>query len=362
MARPPPVDVAHPLPCAHRRAQGLTIACALGSAVPLALILLLPVPQRLRSTSQSTHAPQDTSAVVSGVSPRMQVARTQPLPPRQRGRPAAGQSQTTSQDDGLGPCGVAKSAGTPASVHRALSAVPLLLAAAAAAAAAFRMLRLRRLRDSRPWAAVALASDEEAAAQGSDGACGLSLGRVAVSTEEGEFVIECDFQKAPLTCGYVRQLVDRGAYSDGRASFFRIVPSYGSGVEAATINPGVQIHVLQGGLKPDALHPIPNTIPLESTERTGLRHVKWAVSLARRERWEPYGSFFVCMEDEKELDCGGRRHPDGQGFAVFGKVVEGFDVLDRIYFTRREEGEMLQREVKFLQARFYMDNSSTSQH
>jgi peptidyl-prolyl cis-trans isomerase A (cyclophilin A) len=41
--------------------------------------------------------------------------------------------------------------------------------------------------------------------------------------------------------------------------------------------------------------------------------------------------FFICVGDQKELDFGGRRNPDGQGFAAFGKVIDGMDVVRRIH-------------------------------
>ena len=42
-------------------------------------------------------------------------------------------------------------------------------------------------------------------------------------------------------------------------------------------------------------------------------------------------SFFICVNDQPELDFGGKRNPDGQGFAAFGRVVEGMDVVRKIY-------------------------------
>jgi peptidyl-prolyl cis-trans isomerase A (cyclophilin A) len=91
----------------------------------------------------------------------------------------------------------------------------------------------------------------------------------------------------------------------------------------------VKIEVIQAGPAPG--RPELPPIPLERTRDTGLRHRDGCLSMARDGPDTATGDFFVCVGDQPELDFGGRRNPDGQGFGVFGRVVEGMDVVRRIH-------------------------------
>ena len=117
--------------------------------------------------------------------------------------------------------------------------------------------------------------------------------------------------------------VDRGDYDGGR--FHRTV--------RAGNQPGktVLIDVIQAGRDPASQRPELPAIPLERTSVTGLRHVDGAVSLARDGPDTATSDFFICVGDQPELDFRGQRNPDGQGFAVFGRVVAGMDVARRIH-------------------------------
>ena len=161
--------------------------------------------------------------------------------------------------------------------------------------------------------------------------------RARFSTECGEFEIALALEKAPVTAGYFRDIIQAGGF-DG-ATFFRIVSNENASLRAAT-----PIEVVQGGLTEDDPQPVP-PIRHEPTSETGLRHKKWAVSTARHGPGETYGSFFICMRDEAVLDFGGKRHPDGLGFAVFGEVTAGFDAV-RALFARGEDEEFLKRRIK----------------
>ena len=68
-------------------------------------------------------------------------------------------------------------------------------------------------------------------------------------------------------------------------------------------------------------------IPHETTDATGLAHVDGAISMARGEVGTASTEFFICVGAQPALDFGGARNPDGQGFAVFGHVVDGMDVV-----------------------------------
>ncbi len=160
--------------------------------------------------------------------------------------------------------------------------------------------------------------------------------RAKFQTECGAFEIRLALEEAPVTAGYFRDIIQAGAFNG--ASFFRIV-----GPDNASLRTDNPIEVVQGGLRETDPQPVA-AIEHEPTSATGLRHKKWAASTARYDPGETYGSFFICMRDEPELDFGGARHPDGLGFAVFGEVVSGFETVEAI-FGRRETEEFLKNPI-----------------
>ena len=165
---------------------------------------------------------------------------------------------------------------------------------------------------------------------------------VQVATALGQFTLDIRADAAPASAGYFLADVRAGLY-DG-SSFFRIVTLANQQAEEER-----RIEVIQGGLK-YIREDLPAVIPHETTAMTGLRHLKGTVSLARFAPGAVYHSFFICLRDEAALDFGGARHPDGQGFASFGSVGDGFDVVERI-FARAEPREYLEKEIKIERVR-----------
>jgi peptidyl-prolyl cis-trans isomerase A (cyclophilin A) len=90
------------------------------------------------------------------------------------------------------------------------------------------------------------------------------------------------------------------------------------------------------GDQPRAQELVP-AIPLERTSTTGVRHTDGAISMARSGPDSATSDFFICIGDQPELDFGGARNPDSQGFAAFGRVVSGWMWCGR--FTRRRRGD-----------------------
>ena len=88
-------------------------------------------------------------------------------------------------------------------------------------------------------------------------------------------------------------------------------------------------------------------IPLERTEKTGLRHKDGTVSIARTQAYTATSSFFICIGDQPSLDFGGARNPDGQGFAAFGQVVSGMDVVRKIQLSPAD-GQTLNPPLRIL--------------
>ena len=164
--------------------------------------------------------------------------------------------------------------------------------------------------------------------------------RVQIDTELGPIVAEIHADRAPASAGYFLTDVQARRY-DG-SSFFRIVT-----LANQTGRP--KIEVIQGGLKHERTD-LPSVIPHETTVMSGLKHLKGTLSLARFAPGAVYHSFFICLRDEPVLDFGGGRHPDGQGFAAFGRVAEGFDVVERI-FARGEAEEYVKDAVRIERVR-----------
>ena len=163
--------------------------------------------------------------------------------------------------------------------------------------------------------------------------------QLRLDVADGYLCIELAEAAAPLTCAYFAALAGPLA----RGQVFRITDARN---QAAMANP---IHVVQFGLA-NALNAERTPVAHETTALSGLTHARWTVSAARFEPGFLYGSFFVCMRDEPELDFGGRRQPDGQGFAAFGRVVAGHDTVRRLH-AHAEADEMLHHPIPLTDAR-----------
>lgn len=151
---------------------------------------------------------------------------------------------------------------------------------------------------------------------------GSSPVRVALETELGPIEIEVDLARAPVTAANFLRYVDEGFYDGGQ--FHRAVTPDNQP------NNDVKIEVVQASVNPARLDRIYPPIPLERTTATGLAHRDGTVSMSRFAPDSAHSSFFVCIGDQPELDFGGRRYADGQGFAAFGRVTRGMDVVRAI--------------------------------
>lgn len=147
-----------------------------------------------------------------------------------------------------------------------------------------------------------------------------------ISTELGKIQIELYSDKAPITVQNFLQYVDSAAYHN--SSFFRTCT-----VENEA-DRNVKIEVIQGGNidKKDEHSPI----IIETTKTTGILHKNGTISMARNGPNSATSSFFICINDQPELDYGGKRNPDGQGFAAFGRVIKGMDVVLKIQLQENE--------------------------
>jgi peptidyl-prolyl cis-trans isomerase A (cyclophilin A) len=146
--------------------------------------------------------------------------------------------------------------------------------------------------------------------------------RVQVETGLGVIVIELDPVHAPATVANFLAYVDAGHYDGG--TFHRTVKMDNQPEST------VKIEVIQAGVNPAQSKSGFPAIALERTNRSGLKHVDGAVSMARGAVDSATSGWFICINDQPSLDFGGTRNPDGQGFAAFGRVVSGMDVVRKI--------------------------------
>lgn len=144
--------------------------------------------------------------------------------------------------------------------------------------------------------------------------------RVRMKTEKGDVVVEVYPDKAPLTAGLFLRLVKEKRYS--KPGFYRVVK--------VGAPPGPTGGMVQGGETGNAVRALP-PIAHEPTSQTGLSHLDGALSMPRFAPGTARGEFFICLGDLISLDAQPpKAGEDTFGYAVFGKVVEGLDVVKAI--------------------------------
>jgi peptidyl-prolyl cis-trans isomerase A (cyclophilin A) len=142
---------------------------------------------------------------------------------------------------------------------------------------------------------------------------------VVFETEKGAIEMEVDSVHAPATAANFLKYVDAGFY-DGGSVNRAVRPDN-------TVRHDVEIQVIQLQIDSARRREQFPPIPLERTNVTGLTHVDGAMSMARNRPDTATASFSIVIGDQPEMNFGGRRNPDGQGFAAFGRVVRGMDVV-----------------------------------
>jgi peptidyl-prolyl cis-trans isomerase A (cyclophilin A) len=162
---------------------------------------------------------------------------------------------------------------------------------------------------------------------------------VLIQTEKGDIEVELNAAQAPATVANFLRYVDGKYYDGGR--FHR------------TVSPDnqpdnkVKIEVIQAGIDPDKTKKEFAPIKLERTRDTKLSHKDGVISMARDGPDTATSDFFICIGDQPELNFGGKRNPDGQGFAAFGRVTKGMDVVKKIQ-AAAADGQTLSPPIKIL--------------
>jgi peptidyl-prolyl cis-trans isomerase A (cyclophilin A) len=143
-----------------------------------------------------------------------------------------------------------------------------------------------------------------------------------IRTELGDIVIELYIDKAPVTSANFLRYVDSSLFKN--SSFYRVVRLDNQ------VRDSVKIEVIQGGRRENEDKGFAPIIH-ETTRITGILHKDGVISMARSTPGTATSEFFICVGDQPSLDYGGRRNKDGQGFAAFGKVIKGMDVVRKIH-------------------------------
>ena len=170
--------------------------------------------------------------------------------------------------------------------------------------------------------------------------------RVTLQTAEGPIVLELEKERAPVTTANFLRYVDQKRF-DG-ATFYR----------AMKLTPDGAYGLIQGGTRGDPKRTL-KPVAHEPTSKTGLSHTDGAVSMARGAPGSAAGDFFISIGALTSLDADPSKPGDNQGFAVFGRVVEGMDVVRKIMGapTSPTEGEgvmkgqMIAAPIKIVSAR-----------
>ena len=142
-----------------------------------------------------------------------------------------------------------------------------------------------------------------------------ALPQVALQTSLGTIVIELDTARAPVTAANFLAYVDQGRFEG--TTFYRAMQGYGGS------------GLIQGGTNQDRERTLP-PIAHEPTTETGLSHTDGALSMPRFEPGTAAGDFTVMVGDRTYLDARPAAAGDNLGYAVFGRVVQGMEVVRAI--------------------------------
>src|SRR3954470_11278326 len=136
--------------------------------------------------------------------------------------------------------------------------------------------------------------------------------QVRLSTSMGPIVIELDDAKAPVTVANFLSYVDAGHYNG--TIFHRVIPDF----------------MIQGGGFTKDMQQKPVKAPIKNEGANGLKNANYTVAMARTGvRDSATSQFFINVKDNEFLNYSGE-NPQGWGYAVFGKVVEGKETVDKI--------------------------------
>ena len=193
-----------------------------------------------------------------------------------------------------------------------------------------------------PTLTVSLAASAAEAAVAMAGAPAPATVSVRLETSLGPIMLQIETVRAPLTAANFLRYVDNKRL-DG-TSFYR----------AMKIGDEGDLGLVQGGLRGNSRR-VFKPIAHEPTTLTGLSHITGALSMARSDPGTATADFFIVLGDLSSLDA----RPDDPGYAVFGRVIDGMDVVRKLLDLPRTDradnpamkGQMLEAPVKIISAR-----------
>lgn len=145
---------------------------------------------------------------------------------------------------------------------------------------------------------------------------------IEIETKIGEIEVELYPDQAPRSVAAFLSYIEAGYYNN--SNFYRVLNADNQPSNAP------KAELIQGGLYGSKRPELPG-IPHETTNKTGILHKDGTISLARLEPGTANTEFFICIGDQPGFDFGGENNPDKQGYAAFGRVVKGMDIVRRIY-------------------------------
>lgn len=155
---------------------------------------------------------------------------------------------------------------------------------------------------------------------------------VIIETKFGDIEVELYPKQAPKTVAAFLSYIDSGYYKN--AAFYRVLRDD----EQPTNAPKAEL--IQGGIW-QTNYKLAATIPgivHESTNQTKILHTNGTISLARSTPGTANTEFFICVGDQPGFNYGGANNSDGQGYAAFGKVIKGMNVVQSIYDAPETDG------------------------
>lgn len=161
-----------------------------------------------------------------------------------------------------------------------------------------------------------------------------------IKTRFGEIELEVYPAKAPKTANTFLTNVEAGLYNSG--SFYRVL-------KTEEMNSPVNTGIIQGGIwGTNGKHRNIPGIVHESTKQSGLSHTDGTISMARTDTGTATTEFFICIGDQSPLDYGRRGTPDGEGFAAFGKVFKGMDIVRKIQ-GQSSRGDKFDEQIEIIE-------------
>lgn len=166
---------------------------------------------------------------------------------------------------------------------------------------------------------------------------------IKIETTQGDIIVQLFPDKAPKTVAAFLSYVEAGYYKE--SNFYRVLKNENVPAEYNT-------GLIQGGIfhSNPTVHDQLKGTEHESPRTTGLSHKSGTISMARSTPGSATSEFFICVGDQQQFDSSNRTGSDGLGYAAFGKVIDGMDVVAAIQ-NKKSKGESFIDKIRIRQIR-----------